>query len=1196
MINREIPFRPKLEGEFRVRFYSAVSEITEVTSTLTIAAIAEREIKWVESECPYNLEQRKKYRAVWLLFRDLIRASWKACYREGILYMSLPSLNGADIHDTTSPEVKALLRSWMSESRHERLVGYTDFINRMENPGANKMSISTLIADGEELSARIERAHNGEIGVEDAVKPYLQLVRENDKDEFTGLKISEIWRYFRLTWSTPAETTPGRTMQYLIRDAAHQQHAVMGIASLENCAVQITCRDDYIGWNQKAFIDRILKLSENNALNELKQLLIFLENGISGIDYADLCTDADVKDPTIEDVQLLFDKAANAEQIRQQLLRSDMDSTTEEIEKSELGSISIDSEKALYRRKRAEQLARLLSAKKAIRDLCEDESFTEKWQDFCKSETGNSAIRSALVAQKTKHIGSSLMELNVCGAIPPYNEILGGKLVALLATSPQVVHDYKERYADKASEIASRLKGQPVCRPADLVYVGTTSLYYVGSSQYNRLKIPGKIFDSDFDIVWKKLGMTIGFGTMHISKATTLSLTEATSDGFNRINHVFGEGASPKMRLLTMSIRELLESTNEDSKDFSKHAMSRIVYGACLAENTFDYLLGKDSDPKYYTDMDDYSCGTQKVIDYWRNRWLKSRLNYGPIYQRMREFDKQEFLVSNQVDADEEWSFLKLEEVQYMPTNDKAKAGLQFVRDFYRGSSAYADHILPELLSAIHLGTKLDDAIIQAALDGKDIVLTGNPGDGKTHIIRLLKNKLEGLGKPIHIELDASTLSNEDIYTKWKTARQCKTPFVIAINAAVLFSVYQEYHEFQPIKDAYYQMSHSVVFHDEGLNCVNLVVYDLSKREVLTTGILHKAIDKLTDANHYKECAKCPLNESCDVHRSCALLRNELFQNRLFVILQRVSLQGYHATVRELQSLIAYLIFGNRNCQNINRTTGSNQYNIVNRVFSGKGAFFDAIRNAIDPVDISHPTWDEKILLNDIPSDSWIAGYEVPAEAIAYDNYELFKLRKRQFFFFNRYGDELLKILDDDVTRFQEFLNLDSGRLIKDLIRKLNTFFGAAKASNSEFQIWTGHRYDNEPRKVLISMGAIKKSSLKIGRPALLESMQDGIDMTSSYIRLEKKDTEHIFLKIDFNMYMLLTEAERGVPVLFMESDLVKKVWRFVEQLQSFNDIDADDAVTVSLLDVQNKKKISVAIDREEHKYSTIDGERAKEV
>lgn len=79
-------------------------------------------------------------------------------------------------------------------------------------------------------------------------------------------------------------------------------------------------------------------------------------------------------------------------------------------------------------------------------------------------------------------------------------------------------HDYEVRCANKPSEIATGLKGEPVFCPADLVYVGTTSLYYVGSSQYNRLKIPGKVFDSDFGVVWKQLGMTRGGGTMHISK------------------------------------------------------------------------------------------------------------------------------------------------------------------------------------------------------------------------------------------------------------------------------------------------------------------------------------------------------------------------------------------------------------------------------------------------------------------------------------------------------------------------------------------------------------------------------------------------------------------------------------------------------------------------------------------------------
>lgn len=1195
MLNREIPFRPKLEGDFRIRFYNAVSRINEKTSPLEIERISSDEITWVEEECTYNLEQRKKYRAVWMLFRDLTRASWKGCYRDGVLYMSLPSLNGTDIHNASSPEVKKLLRSWMSESRHERLVSYTDFIQRMERKNTSNHDISELIADGAELVSRLERANNGEIELSEAVSPYLQLVNENERDEFTGIKISEIWRYFRLTWSTPAETTPGRTMQYLIRDAAHPMHAVMGIASLENCAVQITCRDDYIGWNQKAFIDRITMLEASEAKREFEKLLQYLELGINGIDYSALCTKATVSNPSDEDILQLLDFANSAEQRRQELLKEALEDGIDENEKSELGSISKETEDALYRRKRAEQLARLLMAKKSLLEVYHSTAFDEIWIDFCRSENGNSAIRSALVAQKTQHIGSSLMELNVCGAIPPYNEILGGKLVALLAVSPQVIHDYKERYSNRASMIASRLKGEDVFRPADLVYIGTTSLYYVGSSQYNRLKIPGSIFGSDFDVVWKKLGMTIGFGTMHISKATTLGLAEATSDGFNRINHVFGEGASPKMRLLTMSIRELLESTNEDSKDLSKHAMSRIVYGACLATNTLDYLMGRDEEPKYYADVEYYQDGTRRIIEYWTTRWLSNRLNYAPIFERIRGFDKEGFLVGSQINDGEEWTFKKLKEVSHMPVSDEKKVGLQFIRDFYRGTSAYADYVDEELLSNIHLTTKLDTAIIKAAENGKDIVLTGNPGDGKTHIIRMIKAKLEQLSTPAIVELDASTLSDDQIYQAWCTARENRAPFVIAINAAVLYSVYKSFPDFEPVKEAYSQMLHSVVFHEEEREAKNLIVFDLSKREALTGEILRQAISKMTEETHYTECKECPLYDSCVVNKNRKLLNNALFQERLGTILQRVSLQGYHATLRELQSFIVYLIFGNRNCKQLNQTAGNSQFDLVNLIYSGKGNLFIAINHAIDPVNISHPVWDERILLNSIEPSSWVEDYEVPAEAIAYDNEALFNLRKRQFFFFNRNGDELLTILDDDAARFQNFLNQDSSKIIKEMISKLNSFFGNVNGSNTKLQIWSGHRYNTEPRKVLISAGTIKKSEFSVGRPSLLKSMQTGIDMASNYIMLEKRDSPDIFLKVDYEMYLLMNEAERGVPVLFMESDLVKKVWRFIEQIQSFEEIDDEDTIEIGLLDVQNKRTVIVSVDREDKKYSGIDSERGQE-
>lgn len=50
----------------------------------------------------------------------------------------------------------------------------------------------------------------------------------------------------------------------------------------------------------------------------------------------------------------------------------------------------------------------------------------------------------------------------------------------------------------------------------------------------------------------------------------------------------------------------------------------------------------------------------------------------------------------------------------------------------------------------------------------------------------------------------------------------------------------------------------------------------------------------------------------------------------------------------------------------------------------------------------------------------------------------------------------------------------------------------------------------------------------------------------------------------------------------------MKKVWRFVEQLQSETDLEDEDDVTLSLFDVQGKKEIVVSIDRESKRYSNI--------
>ena len=1194
MVTRQIPFRPKLEGDFKNRFYKVVSGITSDTPSNEIIRLAEDEITWAE-ECYYNLDQRVKYRAIWFLLKDLINARYKAEYKNGALYMDMPTLSRQDLLSNSTTEIKSMMRSWMSEARHERIVAGKEFVLRMEKSSASKRPVTDLIADGSELADRLEKVVSGDLDLFDAINPKLELVEEDKRDEnFTNQKLSDIWQYFRLTWSSAYENTPGRTIRYLIRDYSHPMHAVMGIASLENCTVQITTRDDNLGWTLAGFIERIELLSEDQKRGEFEFLLNYIDEGINSIDWTDICDQEVIDHPAQEDINKIVLIAKESEEKRKTLLKNSSEKPSSE-EMSDLGKISKDTETVLYRKKRAEQLAKYLSAKKVIRDFLDYGDVAEKSIEFCNSDNGSSAVYTALIAQKSKHIGSSMMELNVCGAVPPYNHVLGGKLVALLALSPQVIHDYKTRYQDKISEIASRMKGEAVTRPADLVYVGTTSLYYVGSSQYNRLKIPGSIFSSPFDVVWRELGYTVGFGTMHISRTTTMALNEAVGEDSHLINHVFGEGASPKFRLLTMSVNKLLESSADcDPKEFTKHAMPRIVYGACLAKNTRGYLLGYENAPVFYTDIDNYEIGTQSIIDYWRKRWLSSRLHFSPVFDRIRAFRKEDIIVSKEFIENESYEFKKLEEVAPMPQSTK-KDKLNFVRGFYRGASAFADNIPMDLLSLIHVETDLDNSIVQDVISGKDVVLTGNAGDGKTHIIKVLQNALDGTGKNPEYMLDASEKNSVEIYTRWKEARNQKKPFILAINAAVLFQLH-EYCEqndpnFSPAIEAFDLMQNSVTFHGDGICYDDLVLYDLNQRNILDSNFVKNAIAKLSSDALFGECESCMFNDVCPANRNRKLINNSMFLERLCFILNRVSLQGYHATLRDLQSLISYLIFADKSCKELGMNAGGDGNDITDLLYdsNAKGEIFARVHKCFDPVTVSHPVIDEYILVNSFTPDSWDSGFDAPVGSITPTDQRSFDHRKRQFFFFNRDGYKYIEVNDDIVTQFERFLNdKDDKSVRKQIVRKLDRFF-ETEPSN-DLIIWTGHRFDNQPRKILLSIGSIPDNKFSIGRPQLQKDMQRGFSLAKNYIRFEKKisDKENIFLKIDYGMFELLTQAENGVPLLFMESDIVKKVWRFVEQLQSMKDFSSDERIDFSLLDVQTRERVNVTMDQEERQYMKL--------
>lgn len=94
--------------------------------------------------------------------------------------------------------------------------------------------------------------------------------------------------------------------------------------------------------------------------------------------------------------------------------------------------------------------------------------------------------------------------------------------------------------------------------------------------------------------------------------------------------------------------------------------------------------------------------------------------------------------------------------------------------------------------------------------------------------------------------------------------------------------------------------------------------------------------------------------------------------------------------------------------------------------------------------------------------------------------------------------------------------------------------------------------------------------------------------MAENYLRFSPEDCASVFLKIDFAMFSFLSAAERGVPVLYMESAMTKRVWRFIERLQQRVEQSRDDIVEISLHDIQNRSEYKVEIDLDERKYIAI--------
>jgi len=1221
------PFRPALTGKFLARFNQVVRELATYHPD-DLSELIQREIEW--SIKLNNNNQAKIYNASWHLIRDLIKADWSIRCRNSTLEIAPFDGSFRPDNEFDIQKYKVRCRSLTQDSRNIALEAARDFILTLEKPRAdNGKSIRDLFADGDALAKDLQAVKaisNDTIRLTklaEVVQPYLQLVEGNARCQFTGLRLTDIWRYCRLTWSIPPYSTPGRSLFYLIRDTARPNHPLMGIISLENSPIYIGVRDDFVGWSPKSFTDKLeLKWAESQNIAEIRLEFEFLLKAITyatgNLKFSDLCSEDELAEPTyqlVERLETLASQAANAREAalkRWEEIKKGLENVAivdeRDRQESEFGRVSLRAQEELFRKKRAGELARLVSARLAIEELLITELGKGNWQNFVYSERGKTALRIALVAIKNQHIGSSILELNVCGAIPPYNHLLGGKLAALLALSPQVAADYKQRYGNSRSEIASQLKGEDVVRAADLVYIGTTSLYKVGASQYNRLSLPKGLFGKNSPSTkFILLGETEGYGTLHISDETTKALEAAVDIEYMEVNHVMGEGISPKLRIIRRGVDKIFASGSRDIADqVLKHGVRRLVYGIPLAANFQSYLQNRAETPEYiWSEELSVKAGTLKIIDFWRTRWLLKRLDFAPAIEEVQLWRKENFLVSQllpKISASNQGNLQKeIPDEASDPFNqsDVDKAGDQgrnLARNLYRGTTGFADDIQLENLHLLHVTTRLDEEIYRHIAEGRSIVLTGNPGDGKTHLLRILSEKF---GPNVVVEPDASAINNQKIYENWRRTTEQGRPYALAINEAVLFRLYKDYgSSFVPISEAWEQVSNAISYDNPTpVKTDRVVVFDLSLRNPLTKDISEAIVDKLLADKLTSKCSGCP-STGCDLTRHREVLKTVQVRERLQIIFDRIILRGIHVTMRDVQAFVSYLLFADRTCDRLIKDSFLDSNSLPNLIYKGKGTLFIAAGQALDVAKIAHPILDHALITGSdkINPGGWLPESHETNGSLDQSSLSRFQQRKRIFYFYHRDGDKILDMVNDDEKAFETFLKLPEKEVLRDIIRKLNSFFGLTNEVD-KLMLWQSHRYDQSSQRILYAAEERRRAELEVVKPVLQPHMASAFDLPLDHIVLRLKSRPTAKLRIDFSLFQLLLRAERGLPVLFLQPEIARRIWQFMEQLahEQSNLLSNHDneEVVVQVIDPALHQRLLVTLDLTENRYLRIVQERS---
>jgi hypothetical protein len=705
------------------------------------------------------------------------------------------------------------------------------------------------------------------------------------------------------------------------------------------------------------------------------------------------------------------------------------------------------------------------------------------------------------------------------------------------------------------------------------------------------------------------MGETGGFGTVQFSADTVEAVEKVVTSakGYRQVNSVFGEGRSPKLRKLRTGLNEL----GFDADLLLQHHQPRVIYGVKLYSGAGEFLRsGREEMPDFIREPGLFRDATARIADYWTERWLSRRLDHEPVFESLSGCPA--WVLSQCIPVEDSASATPNRSSLSVSTEATASVGRQPDTRLWEslaaaGHDSCSDCVADADLDRLHVPTALEDYLIERVAEGFSILLTGNAGDGKTHLLRRIAPSLEASNAVV--DLDATAVMRNGAVTpileRWRSALNAGRPYCLAANEYPLHLLIRAGKDALPaalhaelVRQTRQRLAYAGDPETSEVAVEKLLVVDLSLRNPLARPFSLAALQRmLSDSAVVRRATSGTDRDFAWNHRQLCSPR---VQERLGALFQRLADRGHRCTVRELWICLARLLFGDpaEHADGV-PAAGSPRSWYSTRLWTlpSSGIRFrlgNLLNAQADPAASSHPHWDLKLEhAAEMDASGWLDG--IPAVEVAHPDPTISLLRfasvKRRFYFEHEHGDAVFALRRGYGADFSQLLTgaATADEVFKSqLLSSINHAYCPRPFSGSErdLYLWFSHRYHEQPTRAYVAARSISADSFTIRLPRLPSRLQGAFAYRPDHLVLECAIADRrVLLRLDAALHAALSQLGAGFPRHLAPESELNKLDDFLSRLLR---LDVADTRRFLIYSAESRLATRVTLDESFNKYLEV--------